>query len=138
MADPWKQQLEYYVINGGKAATKSATAVALMYQAQGEPWSKTDNLAFQPGEADAIRKLFTNPNRDEARANGVRIGGKKYFVTSFESGSRSLYGMQGPNGCVIVTTNSSIIVAICEPPIDQKLCIAAVEGFADYLMKLNY
>ncbi|CCA76418.1 hypothetical protein PIIN_10411 [Serendipita indica DSM 11827] len=143
MADPWKPYIDNLV--GSKAATKAAIIGILAEENQkGAVWTQSADLGV-PTRDDpdvlAIIDILQNPNYEQARgqlqSNGFRFKGTKYIMTRFEGGHH-LYGSKSGEGCIIVKSARTIILAICDSSIDQKQCAAAVEGLADYLRKMNY
>ncbi|KAG8979778.1 profilin, required for normal timing of actin polymerization in response to thermal stress [Tulasnella sp. JGI-2019a] len=124
----WQVYVDSNLVGSGKV-----TKAAILGQ-QGGVWATTPGFTIAADEQKYICNMFNDVNNTQA--NGVRIGGTKYFAISVDP--KHCVGKQGPNGCDIRKTKQAIIVAVYNAPIQAPECTNVVEGVADYLESTNY
>jgi len=124
----WSSYISDQLVGSGNV-TKAA-----IHGLDGNCWASSDTLKVTPEEVLKMVNGFSN--QDELRASGLMIGGTKFFFLSAADGV--LRGKKGTQGCHICKTNTGVIIAIYEEPIQPGQCANTVESLADYLKGVNY
>ncbi|KZT38274.1 Profilin/allergen [Sistotremastrum suecicum HHB10207 ss-3] len=124
----WQAYVDTNLLGSGKV-----NRAAILGQ-KGGVWAASSSYTLSAQEQAAAVKLFADPA--QAQANGVRLGGQKFFVIN--ANERSVYGKKGGSGCVLVKTKQAVLVAEYDPPTQQTECTTIVEGLADYLIGVSY
>jgi len=100
----------------------------------GQTWAASEGFTVSPTEVKGLVAAFTNP--DAMRAGGMHVGDIKFI---FLSGTEEvLRGKKGKQGVHVAKTNTCVIVAIYEEPIQAQQCATTVENLADYLKGCNF
>jgi len=129
----WQQ----YVDNQICAAVSCRMAVIAGLQ-DGAVWAKFEKELPSPVTqeelkviADAIRS-----NPDSFQANGIRLGGEKYFCLSVEN--NLVRGRKGSSALCIVATNTCLLAAATTDGFPPGQLNTVVEKLGDYLRSNNY
>ncbi|XP_068202234.1 profilin-like [Palaemon carinicauda] len=100
----------------------------------GSIWAISEGWGVTEQECKAIATGFTNPSG--FHQSGVTCAGERYI---FLSGNESvLRARKGSQGIHVAKTNTAIIIAKYDEPIQPGQCAATVEALADYLKSVNY
>ncbi|KAF9491050.1 Profilin/allergen [Pleurotus eryngii] len=124
----WQAYVDTNLVGTGKVSQ-----AAILGQ-QGGVWAISSGLQISPEEQAAI--VAAHKDLDHVRANGIRIAGVKYFVTSAEGGT--VIGKKGEAGVFLVQTKQAILVAIYTAPIQAGEASGIVLGLSDYLVGVGY
>ncbi|KAF5309831.1 hypothetical protein D9619_010321 [Psilocybe cf. subviscida] len=124
----WQAYVDTNLVGSGKV-----TRAAILGQ-KGGVWASSPGFTISPEEEKAIIKGYTD--NDSIRANGVRLGGQKFFTLSVEG--RTIQAKKGADGVVIVQTKQAILVAVYESPLQAPETTPIVEALADYMISVNF
>ncbi|KAG8722057.1 profilin, required for normal timing of actin polymerization in response to thermal stress [Ceratobasidium sp. 394] len=124
----WQGYVDTNLLGTGKVSK-----AAILGQ-QGGVWATSSGFTLSPEEQQRVMELFAD--RDNALANGVTLGGTKYFA--LQANERSFYGKKQADGCVIVKTKQAILVALYTAPLQAAETTPVTEGLADYLISVGY
>jgi len=124
----WQNYVDDQLLKGGKI--KKA---AILGQ-KGGVWAVSQGYKLSEVEQSKAINAFSDPN--DTQANGIRLGGQKYFTLS--ANANSVYGKKGADGCVLVKTTQAVLVAEFEAPIQQPEAVLVVEKLGDYLKSVGF
>ncbi|GJJ68663.1 profilin [Entomortierella parvispora] len=125
----WQSYVDNNLVATGKV-TKGA-----IFGLDGSTWGISPDFQFAPEE---IKKLVASfSNSDEAAAQGIYIGGKKFVFLRDDPG-RSVYARLGATGIACAMTGQTVIVGFYDESIGSGDCTVIVEGLADYLRSVGY
>jgi profilin len=106
--------------------------------ADGAVWAKFEKDLPAPVTQEELKvvadTIRTNPA--SFQANGIRLGGEKYFCLAAEN--NLIRGRKGSSALAIVATNSSLLVAATVDGGPPGQLNTVVEKLGDYLKANNY
>jgi len=100
----------------------------------GGVWSQTAGFNLNPAEVKAVAAGFRNP--DPIRANGINLGGTKYFCLAAEDAA--IQGKKGNAGVSIAKSGKCIIIGTYKDGQQPGNCRKQVEAIRDYLNNSGY
>jgi len=124
----WQTYVDTNLVGSGKVS--KAAIVGL----QGGIWASSPGYTLSTEEQNALITAVKTP--EKAQAEGVRLGGQKFFVV--RTTDRSIYGKKQADGVVIVKTVQAILVAEYLAPLQAPETTPIVEALADYLIGVGY
>ncbi|ORX99006.1 Profilin/allergen [Basidiobolus meristosporus CBS 931.73] len=124
----WQTYVDSNLVGTGSIAQ------AAIYGVQGGVWAASSGFALQGNEFQDLAQAFQDPSG--IRANGLYLGGTKYFT--LRADPRSIYGKQGAGGVVCVKTGQAILIGTYGDGTAPGEATKVVEALADYLISVGY
>ncbi|QRV78450.1 profilin [Ceratobasidium sp. AG-Ba] len=130
----WNPLAETFKTNSAINGVPCFDQIIIM-DAAGNMWGASSGFTNLPdAERKAIPNLFKNP--DSARAGGITINGKKYFV--LQADENMIMGKKGGDGCVAMKTKGAIVVTTHVPPIQTPELVNKTEPVVQYLKEQGH
>jgi len=124
----WQQYVDGSLVGSGNI--KKGAVMGL----DGTIWAVSPDLKLSPEECKAIVGGYASP--DTLRANGLYIGGEKYFL--LRADERTLNGKLGQTGVFCVKTNKCVLVGTYGEDTQPGTASLTVEKVADHLINSGY
>ncbi|GAA93843.1 hypothetical protein E5Q_00489 [Mixia osmundae IAM 14324] len=124
----WQAYVDNNLVGTGKISKAAILGL------QGGVWAASSGYTISPEEQKALTAGYVNS--DGVQANGVRLGGQKFFC--LQANKESIYGKKGGDGVVTAKCIQCILVGEYAAPTQPGEATKVVEGLADYLRGVGY
>ncbi|KAI8612895.1 profilin [Chytriomyces sp. MP71] len=124
----WQAYVDNNLIGTGKIQK------AAIHGHDGSLWATSAGFSISAPELTALTGGYKDASG--IRANGLHLGGVKYFT--LRADDRSIYGKQGAGGVVCVKSKQAILIGVYGDPTQPGEANKVVEALADYLISVGY